>query len=49
MEKDSFNTFKPNTTLQKLAERFDAGYIPKRKVKSIFVQVDMFDSFDEGK
>lgn len=30
MEKDSFNTFKPNTTLQKLAERFDTGYIPKR-------------------
>lgn len=33
MEKDSFNSFKPNTTLQKLSERFDSGYIPKRKNK----------------
>lgn len=33
MEKDSHNTFKPNTTLKALAERFENGYIPKRKKK----------------
>ncbi len=31
MEKDSFNTFKPNITLRELKERFDNGYIPKRR------------------
>ncbi|MCM1437656.1 MAG: hypothetical protein NC131_00390 [Roseburia sp.] len=31
MEKDSFNTFKPNMSLAYLKERFDNGYIPKRR------------------
>lgn len=33
LEKDSFNTFKPNMTLCELKERFDNGYIPKRRKK----------------
>ena len=44
MEPYSHNTFKPRgVTLALLAERFENGYIPKRKVKSKFVQLDMFD------
>ena len=44
MEPYSHNTFKPRgVTLALLAERFKNGYIPKRKVKSKFVQLDMFD------
>lgn len=44
IEQVSVNTFKPNgVTLALLAERFENGYIPKRKVKSKFVQLDMFD------
>ena len=31
LEKDSFNTFKPNTTLEQLEARFIAGYVPKRR------------------
>lgn len=31
LEKDSFNTFKPNLTLMELKERFDNGYIPQRR------------------
>lgn len=31
LEKDSFNTFKPNLTLLQLKERFDNGYIPQRR------------------
>lgn len=31
LEKDSFNTFKPTTTLLELKKRFDSGYIPKRR------------------
>lgn len=44
MEPYSHSTFKPRgVTLALLAERFENGYIPKRKVKSKFVQLDMFD------
>lgn len=44
MEPYSHNTFKPRgVTLALLAQRFENGYIPKRKVKSKFVQLDMFD------
>lgn len=44
MEPYSHNTFKPRgVTLALLAQRFDNGYIPKRKIKSKFVQLDMFD------
>ena len=44
MEKVSINTFKPNgVTLASLAERFAAGYIPKRqKKRQTSVQLDMF-------
>lgn len=46
MEPYSHNTFKPRgVTLSLLAERFENGYIPKRKVKSKFVQLDMFEKF----
>ena len=46
MEPYSHDTFKPcGVTLALLAERFENGYIPKRKVKSKFVQLDMFDKF----
>ena len=50
LEKDSrtIAKFKPDGNPSKYAERFENGYIPKRKVKSIFVQLDMFDSFDGG-
>ena len=42
----SHNTVKPRgVTLALLAQRFENGYIPKRKVKSKFVQLDMFDKF----
>lgn len=43
MEPYSFNTFKPRgVTLKSLAERFENGYVPKRKVRSNVVQLDMF-------
>ena len=47
MEPDSFNTFKPNgVTLKSLAEKFSAGYIPKRRKKQqTYVQLDMFKDF----
>lgn len=35
LEKDSFNTFKPNLTLFELKERFDSGYIPQRRKRVI--------------
>lgn len=35
MEPDSHNTFKPGITLQELAERFENGYIPKRRKKRV--------------
>lgn len=44
MEPFSHNTFKPNgITLSLLARRFENGYIPKRKAKSKFVQLNIFD------
>ena len=44
MEPFSYNTFKPNgITLSILASRFENGYIPKRKAKSKFVQLNIFD------
>ena len=47
MEPDSHNTFKPNgVTLASLAERFENGYIPKRRKKQQpSVQLDMFKDF----
>lgn len=43
MEPYSFNTFKPRgVTLNSLAERFENGYVPKRKARSNVVQLDMF-------
>lgn len=48
MEPDSHNTFKPNTTLKELAERFENGYIPTRRKKRLpYVQLDMFDMIGE--
>lgn len=48
MEKDSRTTFKPNTTLKELAERFENGYIPTRRKKRLpYVQMDMFDMIGE--
>lgn len=44
MEPYSQTTFRPRgVTLALLAQRFENGYVPKRKVKSKFVQLDMFD------
>lgn len=45
LEKDSriITKFKPDGNPSEYAERFENGYIPKRKVKSKFVQLDMFD------
>ena len=50
MEPYSYNTFKPGgVTLAGLAERFEGGYIPKRRKKAKkFVQMDMFDKVDGG-
>ena len=31
MEKDSFNTFKPMKSIYQIRERFESGYIPKRR------------------
>lgn len=33
LERDSLNTFKPLTTLLELKERFEQGYVPKRRLK----------------
>lgn len=41
MEKDSFNTFKPNLTLKKIRQRFEMGYIPKKKKRH--KQLSLFD------
>lgn len=36
-------------TLAGLAERFESGYIPKRKKKALkFVQMDMFEKIEGG-
>ncbi len=50
MEPYSYNTFKPRgVTLAGLAERFESGYIPKRRKKARkFVQLNMFDKIDGG-
>lgn len=50
MEPLSNTTFKPRgVTLAGLAERFESGYIPKRKKKARkFVQMDMFEKIDGG-
>lgn len=48
MEPYSHNTFKPRgVTLALLAERFENGYIPKRKKRLSYVQLDMFDMIGE--
>lgn len=31
MEKDSFNSFRPNQTLKQIRERFESGDVPKKK------------------
>ena len=49
MEPDSHNTFKPNESLQHLTERFEDGYIPSRKKRKAFLQLDFFDLIDEAK
>lgn len=44
LEKDSFNTFKPNLTLMELKERFDNGYIPqRRKMCNAPEQLNIYD------
>lgn len=43
MESDSHNTFKPRYTLAQLSERFENGYVPQRKVRLSFVQIDFFE------
>lgn len=46
MEPDSHNTFKPQYTLAQLSERFENGYVPQRKVRLPFVQLDFFELID---
>ena len=41
MEKDSFNTFKPNLTLKQIRDRFENGYIPKKKNRN--KQLSLFE------
>lgn len=41
MEKDSFNTFKPNKTIKQIKQEFYSGKIPKKKKRS--KQISMFD------
>lgn len=41
MEKDSFNSFKPNKTLKQIKAEFGAGKVPKRKKRN--KQISMFD------
>ena len=41
MEKDSFNTFKPNKTIKQIKQEFISGKIPKKKKRS--KQISMFD------
>ena len=50
MEPFSHNTFKPNCTLEELKNRFENGYIPKRRKKrQKFIQTNMFDLIDGEK
>lgn len=47
MEPFSHNTFKPNCTLEELKNRFENGYIPKRRKKrQKYIQTDMFSIID---
>ena len=41
MEKDSFNSFRPNQTLKQIRERFENGYEPKKKKRH--KQYSLFD------
>jgi 3'-phosphoadenosine 5'-phosphosulfate sulfotransferase (PAPS reductase)/FAD synthetase len=41
MEKDSFNSFKPNKTIKQIREQFENGKVPKKKVRH--KQVSLFD------
>ena len=43
MEPYSFNTFKPNDSLQHLTGRFENGYIPTRKQRKPYIQLSIFD------
>ncbi|MFI3128433.1 MAG: hypothetical protein R3Y18_00070 [Bacillota bacterium] len=45
MQKDSFNSFKPNATVQQIRERFESGYIPKQKSRN--KQTDLFYEIDK--
>lgn len=47
MEPDSHNTFKPNESLQHLTERFESGYIPNRKKRKPYTQLDFFDLLED--
>lgn len=47
MELDSHNTFKPNESLQHLTERFEDGYIPSRKKRKAFLQLNFFDLLED--
>lgn len=40
MEKDSFNTFRPNKSIAQIKKEFENGKVPKRKQK--FKQVSLF-------
>lgn len=42
MEKDSFNTFKPNKSIKEIKKEFRQGKIPKRNLK--FKQISIFDT-----
>lgn len=41
MEKDSFNSFKPNLTLKQIRKRFEIGKVPKKKKR--IKQISLFD------
>lgn len=41
MEKDSFNTFKPNKTISQIKREFECGKVPKRRQKK--KQISFFD------
>lgn len=45
MEKDSFNSFRPKQTLKQIRERFENGYVPKRKKRH--KQYSIFDLIGE--
>lgn len=41
MEKDSFNTFKPNKTIKQIKQGFESGRVPRIKQRNN--QISMFD------